>query len=306
MGMNVKPFPPPARRSAWTVDCWATTEMVVDRPVFLSIVIPAYNEARRLPATLREMADYLAATGWSWEIRVVDDGSSDRTAEVMGNFRRDDSRIIVQSEPHRGKGGAVKAGLMAARGAYRVVCDADLSVPISEIARFLPPRLTGVDVAIGTREGQGARRLGEPIRRHLTGRIFNALVRLLLLPGIHDTQCGFKVFTARAAGIIFPLVTIDGWAFDIEALYIARQHGLRFVEVPIEWHYREHSQVKVLRDATAMFVELLRVRRRAAAGAYRPDGRARGSNPAYGYRVFRLPAESGRVRPAAKGAGGRL
>jgi glycosyltransferase involved in cell wall biosynthesis len=265
---------------------------MASEPVFLSIVIPAFNEESRLPATLREIAGYLVATEWNWEVRVVDDGSSDRTAEVTTAFSRGEPRVFVQSEPHRGKGGAVKAGLMAARGSYRIVCDADLSVPISEIVRFLPPRLTGVDVAIGTREGEGACRIGEPIQRHIVGRIFNALVKLLLLPGINDTQCGFKMFTARAAELIFPLVTSNGWAFDIEALCIARHHALRFVEVPIEWHYRDHSQVKVVRDAAAMFAELLRIRRRAAAGAYRPGGLARDPKPAVSNDVLHVPLES--------------
>jgi dolichyl-phosphate beta-glucosyltransferase len=261
-------------------------------PVFLSIVVPAFNEEGRLPATLREMVDYLGATAWTWEIRVVDDGSSDRTADVIRRFQQDDPRVVVQSEPHRGKGGAVKAGLLAARGAYRVVCDADLSVPISEIVRFLPPRLTGVDVAIATREGPGARRIGEPIRRHVVGRVFNALVKLLLLPGIDDTQCGFKVLTARAVDVIYPLVTIDGWAFDIEALYLAREHALRIVEVPVEWHYRERSQVRVLRDATAMFAELLRIRRRADAGAYRSHDRTRELRPVRSHSALHVPLQS--------------
>jgi dolichyl-phosphate beta-glucosyltransferase len=261
-------------------------------PVFLSVVIPAFNEESRLPATLREIVGYLAATEWNWEIRVIDDGSSDRTAEVTRTFRRDEPRVFLQSEPHRGKGGAVKAGLMAARGSYRIVSDADLSVPISEVIRFLPPQLTGVDVAIGTREGAGACRIGEPSRRHIVGRIFNALVKLLLLPGINDTQCGFKVFTARAAELIFPLVTINGWAFDIEALCIARQHALRFVEIPIQWHYREHSQVRLVRDATKMFAELLRIWRRAAAGAYQPGLLASAAKPAPSSNVFHAPLKS--------------
>jgi len=242
--------------------------MTAERALFLSIVIPAFNEEGRLAATLREVLGYLRTTAWEWEVRVVDDGSSDGTAEVVSSFHRDEPRVMVQAEPHRGKGGAVKAGLLAARGDYRFICDADLSMPIAEIARFLPPRVIDVDVAIGTREGGGARRIGEPLRRHLVGRVFNGLVKLLLLPGINDTQCGFKMFTARAVADIFPHVTVHGWTFDIEALYIARQHGLRLVEVPIDWHYRERSQVKMLRDGLAMFADLLRIRRRAKRGAY--------------------------------------
>ena len=141
-------------------------------------------------------------------------------------------------------------------------------MPIAEIARFLPPQLTEFDVAIGSREGQGARRIGEPAVRHLAGRGFNYLVQNLMVPGIEDTQCGFKMFTARAADAIFPRVTVDGWAFDIEVLHIARARGLRIVEVPIEWHYRRESRLSLTRDGAAMFRELLGIRRRARRGGY--------------------------------------
>jgi dolichyl-phosphate beta-glucosyltransferase len=141
-------------------------------------------------------------------------------------------------------------------------------MPIAEIAQFLPPQLTGFDVAIGSREGHGARRIGEPIVRHLAGRAFNYLVQHLMLAGIEDTQCGFKMFTARAVEAIFPRVTIEGWAFDIEVLHIARARGLRIVEVPIEWHYGRESRLSLTRDGAAMFRELLRIRRRARRGEY--------------------------------------
>jgi dolichyl-phosphate beta-glucosyltransferase len=240
------------------------------RPLSVSIVIPAFNEEERLPVTLDELLPYLRATTWDWEIRVVDDGSADGTAAVAGAFHRDEPRVVVQRERHGGKGAAVKTGLLAARGDYRFICDADLSMPIRELERFLPPQLEGADIAIGTREGAGARRVGEPIRRHLVGRMFNYLVQRMLLPGLNDTQCGFKLFTAAAAMRVFPLVTVAGWSFDIEALYIARILGLRIVEVPIEWHFRKESRLSVLRDGVRMFLELARIRRRAKAGTYRP------------------------------------
>ena len=231
-------------------------------PISVSVVIPAYNEEGRLPATLDEIIAYLRGSAWDWSVRIVDDGSSDRTAAVVEDYQRRDSRVILQREPHGGKGAAVKAGLLAARSDYRFICDADLSMPIQELARFLPPMLSGVDVAIGTREGTGARRVGEPTRRHLVGRVFNYLVQMLLLPGLNDTQCGFKMFTARAAESIFPDLTVEGWSFDIEALYLARRRGLRIAEVPIEWHYRAESRLNVMTDGPAMFVELLKIRRR--------------------------------------------
>jgi dolichyl-phosphate beta-glucosyltransferase len=234
----------------------------------LSVVIPAFNEERRLPETLATLTEHLRQDQWDWEIRVVDDGSTDRTAEIADTCRRIESRIVLQREPHRGKGGAVKAGLLAACSAYRFICDADLSMPVHELPRFLPPLLTGVDVAIGTREGHGARRLGEPLHRHLVGRLFNWAVQRAALPGIDDTQCGFKMFTAAAVDAIFPLVTVDGWAFDIEVLTIARAQRLSIVEVPIEWRYRRQSQLSMLRDGAGMLGELLRISSRARRGDY--------------------------------------
>jgi dolichyl-phosphate beta-glucosyltransferase len=235
----------------------------------LSIVIPAYNEARRLEATIDTVCQYLRGQSWTWEVRVVDDGSRDETAAIAERLAAGERRLLVQREPHRGKGGAVKAGLLSARGAFRFICDADLSMPINEIARFLPPSLSRFDVAIGTREGLGARRVGEPSYRHVMGRLFNGVVQRLALPGIEDSQCGFKMFTAAAAQRIFPLVTIDGWAFDVEVLTIARAQRLHVVEVPIEWHYRSESQVSMVRDSLGMLRELLRIRLRSLTGAYR-------------------------------------
>jgi len=235
---------------------------------FVSIVVPAYNEEARLGASLDALVSYLSATEWTWEIRVVDDGSIDGTCRVVEQHATRDRRIVLQREPHRGKGGAVKAGLLAATGTYRFICDADLSMPVTELPRFLPPLLKDFDVAIGSREGVGARRVGEPLIRHLAGRVFNYAVQRLSVSGINDTQCGFKMFTASAVQAIFPRVTVDGWAFDIEVLSIARARGMRIVEVPIEWHYRRESQLSLLRDGVRMMRELLQIRSRAKRGAY--------------------------------------
>jgi dolichyl-phosphate beta-glucosyltransferase len=238
----------------------------------LAVVVPAYNEVARIGASLEALAGFLGRQSWSWEIRVVDDGSTDGTPGVVAEFCSRDARIVLQREPHRGKGGAVRAGLLASPARYRFICDADLSMPVYELPRFLPPLLDDFDVAIGTREGTGARRIGEPLSRHLAGRVFNALVRWMMVPGVHDTQCGFKMFTAAAVDAIFPHVTVDGWAFDIEALFIARRRRLRIREVPIEWHYRRESQVRMLRDGVGMFLALLRMRARARRGAYAAPG----------------------------------
>jgi glycosyltransferase involved in cell wall biosynthesis len=241
--------------------------------IALSVVIPAFNEERRLAATLARVRDHLVDRWRAWEIVVVDDGSSDGTAAVAGSAAAADPRIVVRQEPHRGKGGAVKAGLLTARGAYRFMCDADLSMPIEELDRFQTPLAAGYDIAIGTREGHAARRFDEPAYRHWTGRAFNLAVQRLALPGIEDSQCGFKMFTASAVESIFPLVRVTGWAFDVEVLTIAREQRLRIAEVPIDWHYRRESQLSIVRDSAAMFTDVLRVRARALAGVYRRSAR---------------------------------
>lgn len=234
----------------------------------LSVIIPAYNEERGLPTTLQALSAHLPGRPWDWEVRVVDDGSTDATREVVERFRRSEPRVILQAEPHRGKGGAVRAGMLASRAAYRFMCDADLSMPVHEIDRFMPPALGDADVAIGSREGVGARRVGEPMARHLAGRVFNTLVRLSTVRDIQDTQCGFKMFTAAAAESIFSRVTIEGWAFDIEVLHLARLNDLRVREIPIEWHFRADSRLRMGRDSIAMLREVVRVRRRARRGEY--------------------------------------
>ncbi len=237
----------------------------------LTVVVPAFNEESRLGDTLTQLSGYLVQRPWTWEILVVDDGSTDRTAAVVTDAARLEPRIRLLREPHRGKGGAVRAGLLASTAAHRFICDADLSMPVHEIERFMPPALGDADIAIGSREGAGARRVGEPMIRHLSGRAFNLAVRLLLLPDVQDTQCGFKMFTGAAIEAIFPHVTVTGWAFDLEVLYIARVRGLRVREVPIEWHYRSESRVRMFRDGAGMFLELWRMRRRAGLGGYGRD-----------------------------------
>jgi dolichyl-phosphate beta-glucosyltransferase len=236
-------------------------------PVELSVVIPAFNEAGRICASLRLLQEQLPGD-IGWEIVVVDDGSSDGTVDIVAREAGKDPRVRLMREPHRGKGGALKAGLLAAHGTRRFMCDADLSMPVSDLGRFLSELPANCDIAIGTREGLGARRVGEPLHRHLTGRLFNWLVRATALSGITDTQCGFKMFTAAAVEAVVPWMTIDGWAVDIEMLVIARLRGLRIREIPIEWHYRDQSQVSLLRDGMRMARDVWRVHLNAARGRY--------------------------------------
>jgi glycosyltransferase involved in cell wall biosynthesis len=234
----------------------------------LTVVIPAFNEAARIGRTLGEWSAHLAAAPFAWDIRVVDDGSEDATRAIVAEAASRDARLVLQAEPHGGKGAAVRAGMLAATGDLRFMCDADLSMPLHELARFLAAVPADCDVAIGSREGMRARRVGEPAYRHIMGRVFNRLVQAALGLGIDDTQCGFKLFTAAAAEAVFRHVTIAGWAFDIEALCVARRLDLRVREIPIEWHYREHTRVSPVRDALRMARDVARVRGRAARGAY--------------------------------------
>ena len=159
-------------------------------------------------------------------------------------------------------------GMLAARGRYRFFADADLSMPIAEVARFIPPALPDAQVAIGSRESPGAVRYDEPSYRHVTGRVFNTIVRLLALPGLEDTQCGFKCFRGDIADEVFPLQTISGWTFDVEVLFIARRRGYRIVELGIPWYFNADSKIRVARDASRMFLDLINIRLNAWAGRY--------------------------------------
>ena len=236
--------------------------------MFLSIVIPAYNEEARLPQTLSRISDFLGKHAYAAEVLVVENGSTDRTADIVRDFSKDHPRFRLISIKERGKGVAVKTGMLAAEGEYRFICDADLSMPIEEVTKFLPPVLTGYDVAIASREAPGAHRFDEPPYRHLMGRVFNFIVRALAVPGFADTQCGFKCFTASAAEQVFPKQTMSGWGFDVEVLFIALHQGLRVVEVPVDWYYKENSRVNPVKDTFSMFWEVLKVRLNAVKGLY--------------------------------------
>ena len=240
----------------------------------LSIVIPAYNEAKRIWSSLDTIRRAMHGSRFDWDVRVVDDGSRDETAAIVERLARVDRRVTLQREPHRGKGGAVRAGMLAARGDLRFLCDADLSMPMRELSRFVDKTGRECDVAIGSREGESARRVGEPFYRHAMGRVFNAFVRKAVLPDVQDTQCGFKMFTAHAARSVFSAATLDGWAFDIEALVIARSQGWRICEVPIEWHYGADSRVRPFRDSYRMLRDLWTIRAKSRGGAYRAPASA--------------------------------
>jgi glycosyltransferase involved in cell wall biosynthesis len=248
---------------------------------YLSIVIPAYNEERRLPQTLAAILDYAERQPYETEVLVVDDGSSDATASLAEQY----PGVQVLRRDHRGKGFAVRAGALAARGEYVLLCDADLAVPIDEWEKLLSYLSNGYDLAIGSREGIGAKRIGEPWHRHLMGRIFNMIVQALAVPGIQDTQCGFKALSHAATVHLFHRMQIYGeharpvegaavTAYDVELLFLARRSRYRVAEVPVHWHYGTETKVDPLRDSLRNLRDVLKVRLNDWRGLYRPDASA--------------------------------
>jgi dolichyl-phosphate beta-glucosyltransferase len=253
-------------------------------PIFLSVIVPAYNESARIAHTISAVVSEIDRLGVEAEVIVVDDGSTDRTASIITDASRVDPRVRLVQSPHAGKGAAVRRGMLEASGAWRFLADADLSMPISEVRRFLPAFAEGygaaspasdathADVLAGSREAAGATRIGEPWSRHAIGRVFNWLVKLLVLRGVDDTQCGFKLFSARAAETLFPLQRLDGFGFDVEILFLARRAGLVIREVPVTWKYRRESKVNLASGARG-FLDLVTIRWNQLRGAYPPPVR---------------------------------
>jgi dolichyl-phosphate beta-glucosyltransferase len=234
----------------------------------LSIIIPAHNEEQRLPDTLDQICTFLSQQSYDSEVIVVENGSRDRTLAVAQEFAHSYSNVMVMQNQARGKGLAVQVGMLAATGDYRFMCDADLSMPIAEINRFIPPKLENFEIAIASREGAGATRYNEPPYRPFVGRVYNTIIRIMALPGLQDTQCGFKCFTAAAAKELFPRQTLYGWAFDVELLYVARRRGYRIVEIGIPWYFNADSKIRVLHDSLRMGLDLLTIRWNGLRGVY--------------------------------------
>lgn len=252
--------------------------MTASEALDLTIVIPAYNEAKRLPATLAALEGYAHSGDRRIEVLIVNDGSDDGTSAIAGAFQPTCFQYRVIDAPHRGKAAAVRTGIQAARGNVILFSDADLSTPIEYADLLIADIESGADIAIGSREGAGARRIGEPWYRHVMGRVFNGLVRVVAVPGIHDTQCGFKAFRADVARDVFgrarlyaddavvsgPRVT----GFDVEILFIAKRQGYRVVETPVYWKHVGGSKVSPLRDSVRMFGDVIHVRYLAMRGRY--------------------------------------
>ena len=236
----------------------------------LSVVVPVFNEAAGIAASVGRLSDYLDRRQVAWELVVVDDGSADETVAVVRELTARDQRIRMVLGGRRGKGAAVRRGMMEATGSWRFMADADLSMPADNIGRFfstLQDSSPAPHILIGSREAVGALRIGEPWVRHVAGRLFNLVVRAVGVPGLQDTQCGFKMFSAEAARALFPHTTIDGFAFDVELLFLARRAGFRVREVGIEWHCRVAGRVSAWRGAAA-FADILRVRWNGWRGRY--------------------------------------
>lgn len=237
--------------------------------ILLSVVIPAYNEVENFKKNRLQAAyQFLLKQSFPFEMLLVNDGSKDTTTSLLQEFAEGKPEVKVLDEPHRGKAGTVRAGMLAARGKYRLFTDFDQSTPIQELVKLLPFFDRGYDVVIGSREVEGSAREKEPWYRHVMGKGFNFLVQLLTVRGIHDTQCGFKMLSAQATEDLFPKLkaTMDAkkdaftGAFDVELLFLAKRHKYRIAEVPVQWHHEKTKRVSPIKDSIRMFWQLVLIR----------------------------------------------
>ena len=257
-------------------------EQLTEEP-YLSVVIPAYNEASRLPSTLLKVMNYLEGCDYTFEALVVDDGSEDRTADIVEELAAEHPHLSVVRNPHRGKGYAVRTGMLRATGRFILYSDADLSAPIEEVEKLLPYLEGKYHIAMGSREGLGAARYNEPQYRHFIGRVFNTMVRLVALPQFNDTQCGFKAFRREAAHVLFRGLHLYGdnaadvkgamvTGFDVEVLYLGLKWGYKIKEVPVRWYYSPGTKVNPVKDSYRMFKDIVKVRVNDVRGLYRGSG----------------------------------
>jgi dolichyl-phosphate beta-glucosyltransferase len=233
----------------------------MERP-YLSLIIPAYNEAARIRSTLETVAAYLDTLGHSYEIIAVNDGSTDDTHRLMIEGASETTALrIVNYGPNRGKGYAVRQGVFASRGEYVAFSDADLSAPIDQLSKLFGAIEKGYDIAIGSRAVKGAEiPVHQPFYREFGGKALNLVIRLLAVPGIHDTQCGFKLFRGEVAREVFEKCFLDSWGFDVEVLYLARRLGYTIAEIPVRWSHAESSSMRPLRAGLQAVGSILRIR----------------------------------------------
>jgi dolichyl-phosphate beta-glucosyltransferase len=235
-----------------------------------SVVIPAYNESARIGATLEKVLKYLKEQDWTAEVIVVNDGSKDDTAEIVRRYASMDRRLRLLENPgNRGKGYSVRTGMLRAVGDLLLFSDADLSSPIEEASKLFEAIGKGADIAIGSRWLRSELQTQPQSRpRQLLGRAFNLVPRLVLGLNYKDTQCGFKAFTRGAAQLVFPKQRIEGWGFDPELLFLAKNNGLKVAEVPVTWAHSQGTRIRPLRDGTAMVTEMFKIRGYALTGKY--------------------------------------
>ena len=227
---------------------------------FLSVIIPAHNEEARIVSTLDRLHCYLSGQSFSWDVLVVDNRSSDSTPELVSDWAQRHEGFRLETIPDKGKGWAVKHGMLASLGKYRFMCDADLATPIEHVAEFLAHMEKGYDIVIGSRQIAGARRFSEPALRHIMGRAFNRAVRVLAIDAFQDTQCGFKCFRGEVADDLFRFQRIGGFGFDVEILYLALKRGHSVVEIPVDWYHQRESKVRPGLDSLLMLRDAAMVR----------------------------------------------
>ncbi len=229
--------------------------------IFLSIIIPAYNEEKRIPNTLLKLLNHLSTKSYQWEIILVDDGSTDRTSEIAREVIKNNNLTVIKNHLNQGKGYSVKRGVLASTGKVLLFSDADFSTPIEELDKMLLWIDEGYDVVIGSRAlPESIIEMRQPWYRQLMGKTFNLLVKSLVLKGFNDTQCGFKCFTRESALQVFTLQRLPGFAFDVEILYIAQKCGFKIKEQPVRWINSPESKVHILKGPLSMILELLKIR----------------------------------------------
>ncbi|MGB6544917.1 MAG: dolichyl-phosphate beta-glucosyltransferase [Candidatus Acidiferrales bacterium] len=269
----MSPAPPEPRRaaqSAFTDSRQRTSATESSQgPLDLSVIIPAYNEEKRLPPTLARIEDYLSARPYSAEILVVDDGSHDTTAQIVQNWQTRAVRLrLVSNGRNRGKGYSVRHGMLEATGDVALFTDADLSAPIEEADKLLAA-LENCDIAIGSRAlDRNLIQVHQSGLREMAGRSFNWSVRALVAVPFADTQCGFKAFRRARTRILFEQQRIEGFGFDPELLFLAQHHGLKVIEVPVHWSHDPGTRVHVVRDGLRMFGDLIVIRWNSVVGRY--------------------------------------
>ncbi|MFN3729658.1 MAG: dolichyl-phosphate beta-glucosyltransferase [Fimbriimonadaceae bacterium] len=242
---------------------------------YLAVVVPAYNEEERLGPTLERIREYLDAQDYAWTVTVVSDGSKDRTGAIALDIAARDPRFrLIEYHPNRGKGYAVRTGMLDSPGELVLFSDADLAAPIEEVEKLLVHMNQGADVAIGSRPLKESNlEIRQPWYREMLGRAFNLAVQALAIRGIEDTQCGFKVFTRKSCDDIFSRCKLDGFGFDFESLMIARDLGYRIDEVPIRWKHIEGSKVVLMRDGPRMLRDLVKLRLMGKRARLEPNER---------------------------------